>query len=131
MDDIEKFMRAHHSSLLARLDCVIAQNTADSSDVDYVQEVLDDWSTYRAGKELGEPNGKERTFWFALYELEEIGEIPAGFKRDPYVDLLFRNLACITQVLRNWGELPRGFFASRPGEGENEFEESLGVDEIV
>ena len=102
--------------LLTRLDQVLSREIAESDTLEYVDRVLDEWSNFAVGRKLRHPDRKERTFWYALYQLEEIAEFPTPGQFDPFQEMLMKNLACVTQALRERGELPMQFFATRPGE---------------
>ena len=115
-DDLDRFLKAHQVQLLTHLDDVNAGSTADSETLEYVDQVLVDWLNFADGRNLKSPDRKERTFWYALYELEEIAEFPVQTSIDPFKVILLKNLARVTEVLREWRELPVGFFATRPGE---------------
>jgi hypothetical protein len=65
---------------------------------------------------LEAPCLRERTFWFALYQFEDLVEYPAQGELDPYEGILLQNLAQVRELLRDWCELPDGFYATRPGE---------------
>ena len=83
---------------------------------DYLRQVLDEWSRLSSGRELDGPCLRERTFWFALYELEALVEDPVRGKPDPFEAIMLQNLAEVREILRNWQELPEIYFATRPGE---------------
>ncbi len=58
----------------------------------------------------------ERTFWYALYTLEELVENPVSEKLNPYEAILLENLATARELLRQGNELPAGHYATRPDE---------------
>lgn len=116
MDDIDKFLKKRQRKLLKHLDRVRASGKADWQAFEFVNRVLDEWSNFSGRRKLREPDWKERTFWYALYQLEEIAEFPTQGSMDPFQVMMLRNLERVTEVLREWGELPAEFFATRPGE---------------
>ena len=116
MDDIDKFLKKRQRKLLKHLDRVKASGEADWQAFEFVNRVLDEWSYFAGRRKLREPDWKERTFWYALYQLEEIAEFPPQSPLDPFQVMLLQNLGRITEVLREGGELPAEFFATRPGE---------------
>ena len=87
-----------------------------SGPLEFIDEVLSSWSKFTDGRILREPNLQERTFWFALYQLEELVENPVTEQLDPYEGILMQQLAQVREILRAGGILPDRFFASRPGE---------------
>jgi hypothetical protein len=116
MDGIEKFLQLHRQRLLAYLDGVAPESPEEPGPKEFVEQVLEDWSRLSAGKKLGVPRPRERTFWFALYQLEELVEYPVRGDLDSYEGILMQNLAQVRELLRVWKELPDGFHATRPGE---------------
>ncbi len=116
MDDIGKFFRNHQPKLLRYLDGKAPQSPDEPGSLEYVELVLDEWSRTFADRKLAEPCLKERTFWYALYLLEELVENPVRRQLDPYERVLLENLAHVRELLRGWCELPETFYATRPGE---------------
>ena len=116
MDDVNEFIEHYRPKLLLYLDGKTNSSLKQSGPLEFVEEVLINWSKFFQGRELGEPSPQERTFWFALYQLEELVEYPAAEQLDPYEGILMQNLAEVREVLRDGGILPDGFYASRPGE---------------
>ncbi len=115
MDDIEQFFSLNRSRLLAFLDGDAAAATGDDDAQAFVDQVLHDWHRLTCRRKLPAPSAAERTFWFALYQLEELAELPGGYV-DPYVGFATGNLASARECLREGRGLPEGLFASRPGE---------------
>jgi hypothetical protein len=116
MDDINDFFEHHQPNLLYYLDAKPGRSPNEPGPLEFVEKVLDDWSDFAEGRQLREPSSRERTFWFALYQLEELVETPVTGKLDPYEGILMQNLAKVRELLREWHELPEGFHATRPGE---------------
>ncbi len=116
MDDIEEFLQRHRPKLLTYLDGIAPKSPADPGPLEYVEQVLDEWSRFSRDRKLRAPCLSERTFWFALYQLEELVEYPVRGELEPYEGLLMRNLSQVTELLRGWRGLPDGFHATRPGE---------------
>ena len=84
--------------------------------LDYIHEGLNGWSHKFDGRHIPEPCRRERTFWFALYQLEELVENSVQGGLDPYERVLLEDLAIVKELLRGWSELPEKFYAIRPGE---------------
>jgi hypothetical protein len=116
MDDVEEFLQEHRLKLLRYLDGIAPVSADDPGPMDYVEQVLDEWSRLYSGRELDEPCLRERTFWFALYQLEELVENPVKGQLDPYEAVLLKILAEVKELLRDWQELPEKYYATRPGE---------------
>lgn len=116
MDDVEAFLQRHRAKLLRYLDGKAPQSPDDPAPLEFVEQVLAEWSRAFAGRKIKVPCLRERTFWYALYQFEELVENPISRHPCSYESVLLQNLAQVREILRNWGELPENFFATRPGE---------------
>lgn len=116
MDGIDEFLETHRLNLLAYLDGIAPKSPEEPKPLEFVEQVLNEWSQTFGGRTLSAPCSSERTFWFALYQLEELAENPVQNELDPYEGVLMQNLAQVRELLRDRRELPNGFYATRPGE---------------
>ena len=116
MEDAKEFIEHYRPILLTYLDAKNNESVGQPGPLEFFDEVLNSWSQFAEGRVLREPSQQERTFWFALYQLEELVEYPPMDRLDPYEAILMQNLAEVRELLRDGGILPDGFFASRPGE---------------
>lgn len=116
MDDLNNFLEFHRSRLLAYLDGKAPISSADPGPLEYIDQVLEEWSRSFSCRALRAPCRRERAFWFALYQLEDLVENPVKGNLDPYEGILLQNLATVRELLRGWRELPDRFYATRPGE---------------
>lgn len=116
MDDINDFLKQHRQRLLQYLEPNGKLPPEEPGPLQFVDEVLDAWSEFSRNRQLAEPGDKERTFWFALYQLEEIVENPVKAQLDPYEGILMQNLVMAREALKQWKKLPDGLYATRPGE---------------
>jgi len=116
MEDANEFFDHYRPILLSYLDAEKSRSAGQPGPLEFIDEVLNSWSEFAEGRELREPSPQERTFWFALYQLEELVEYPALEHLDPYEGILMQNLAKVRELLRDGGILPEGLYASRPGE---------------
>jgi len=116
MEDANVFIDHYRPILLSYLDAENNRSKGQPGPLEFIDEVLNSWSKFAEDRVLREPSLQERTFWFALYQLEELVEYPAIEQLDPYEGILMQNLVEVRELLRNGGILPEGFFASRPGE---------------
>ncbi len=79
-----------------------------------METVLTEWLERFGGAELPDPSLEERTFWFALYQLETLVETP-GPCVDPYEKFLMETLIEAREMLRHGRALPEhSFMATRP-----------------
>ena len=116
MDEIDKFFEHYQPKLLAYLDANVNRSSEEPGPLEFIENVLEDWSNLAEGRALKKPRSQERTFWFALYQLEDLVEMPVADQLDPYEGILMQNLAEARELLRDWRELPEGLHATRPGE---------------
>ena len=116
MDEVARFIETHRTLLLRYLDGKAPADSREPAARDYVRGVLDEWITRFASRRLPEPGRAERTFWFALYQLEELGGVDARKLVDPFERLMLDDLECVRELLRTGSDLPARFFATRPGE---------------
>jgi hypothetical protein len=114
MDDHEAFLLRHRGRLLAYLDGQAPAGAGEPDALSYVDLVLDEWGEHFATRVLPAPTLEERTFWFALYQLEDLVEFPARGAPDPYEGVMLGVLAQARELLRGWRPLPLGFMATRP-----------------
>ncbi len=112
--DHERFIDRHRLVLLRYLDGTAPASAEEPDALGYVERVLMAWHKLFGKSELADPNPEERTFWYALYQLEELVELP-GPHIDPYEKLLMENLVEVRELLRHRRPLPEHrFMATRP-----------------
>ena len=116
MDDVNEFLKRYRQRLLRHLDATEKLPAGEPGPLQFVDEVLDAWSKFSQNRQLSEPSAKERTFWFSLYQLEELVENPVRGQIDPYEGILMQNLAMAREALKQWEKLPEGLYATRPRE---------------
>jgi len=112
--DHEQFIDRHRPVLLRYLDGTAPASAEEADALCYVESVLTAWHELFENSELADPDPKERTFWYALYQLEELAELPSPHV-DPYEQLLMENLVEVRELLRHQQPLPdHRFMATRP-----------------
>ena len=110
----ERFIDRHRLVLLRYLDGMAPGSAEEPDALGYVESVLTAWQEIFGKSELTDPGPEERTFWFALYQLEELVE-NSGPHIDPYEKLLMENLVEVRELLRHRRSLPEHLFmATRP-----------------
>lgn len=114
IQDHERFLDRHRLNLLRYLDGVAPASAEKPDALSYVDSVLTTWLERFGKSELADPSPEERTFWFALYQLEELVEIPGPYV-DPYEKFLMEILIEARESLRHRRALPEHrFMATRP-----------------
>ena len=137
---VEVFVSKHRETLLRYLDGKPPYIVGGRGAVDFVEQVLDEWFEIFPGTPLDHTEDdasdgdleeerfkaleaasaavdlRERTFWYALYQLEEVAEFPRGATLHPYEAIVLENLEAVREMLRNNEPLPMQYFATRPGE---------------
>jgi hypothetical protein len=112
--DHERFIDRHRLSLLRYLDGKAPEAAEEPDALAYVESVLEAWQEAFGESHLADPSPEERTFWFALYQLEELVEMP-GPHVDPYEKCLMEALIEVRELLRYGRALPEHrFMATRP-----------------
>ena len=113
-DRHQQFIDRHRPTLLRYLDAPAPATAARPDALSYVDTVLTEWHEQFGPSELADPDARERTFWFALYQLEELAELE-GPGIEPYKELLMQNLLQVRELLRHRQPLPEDrFMATRP-----------------
>ena len=112
--DHQSFVDRHRPVLLRYLDGTAPASAEEPDALGYVESVLTEWCELFDESKMGNPTPEERTFWYALYQLEELAELPIPHS-DPYEKLLMENLVEVRELLRNRQPLPEHrFMATRP-----------------
>lgn len=119
MSAVSTFINRKGVELLAYLDGNAPNAVYPNEPMDFVDNLLEDWRTLTSHRQLSPPSRAERTFWYALYLFEDsldfTGDDPTGFET-----LQIQNLSLIRELLRQGKSLPEQFFATRPGEFDDE-----------
>lgn len=111
-DRHQQFINRHRPLLLRYLDA--PPGAAEPDALSYVETVLTEWQEQFGLSELADPDARERTFWFALYQLEELAELK-GPGIEPYKEILMQDLLHVRELLRHRQPLPEHrFMATRP-----------------
>ena len=110
----ERFIDRQRLVLLRYLEGTAPKSAEEPDALGYVESVLTAWQDVFGKSDLTDPGPEERTFWFALYQLEELVEM-SGHHIDPYEKLLMENLVEARELLRHRRPLPEHrFMATRP-----------------
>lgn len=112
--DHERFVDRHRLVLLRYLEGTAPGSAEEPDALGYVESVLKAWQEVFGKSDLADPSPQERTFWFALYQLEELVEM-SGPHIDPYEKLLMESLVEVRELLLHRRALPEHrFMATRP-----------------
>ena len=125
MDDIDQFLQTLHARLLPLLEQVTIKDPVPENSSQVVEEILEDWQRFAQGRKLRVPMLRERTFWFALYQLEQLASLHREGVVLPFQDSMQASLITITGLLKARDDLPEGYFATRPGEEADELDDDL------
>ncbi len=110
--EVDQFLREFRTPLV-KLSRMVQKGEQTEDLETFVDSVLTAWSDRFPMPPQQAVSDLERTFWYVLYTLEDLPEVP---QKDPFRALLLRNLSLATTSLSRGGRLPRGFFATRPDE---------------
>ncbi|NOX70370.1 MAG: hypothetical protein GXP15_14365 [Gammaproteobacteria bacterium] len=112
--DHERFIECHRLMLLRYLDGTAGRPDKEPDASGYIDSVLQEWQEAFSGSELTGPSPQERTFWFALYLLEDLVENP-GSNIEPYEKVMMENLIQARELLRGRQAIAEhGHMATRP-----------------
>ncbi len=112
--DNKQFIDRHRLVLLRYLDGTAPASAEEPDALSYIENVLTEWHELFHKSDFASPGSEERTFWFALYQLEELIESP-GPHIDPYEKFLMENLIEVRELLRHKRPLPEHrVIATRP-----------------
>jgi len=112
--DHERFIDCHRLMLLHYLDGTAGRSDKEPDALGYIDNVLAEWQESFGHSELTGPSPEERTFWFALYLLEDLVENP-GSNIDPYEKVMMENLIEVRELLRCRQSIAEhGYMATRP-----------------
>ena len=110
----ERFIDRHRLVLLHYLDGLAPASAKELDALSFVENVLTEWHKLFDSLALVAPTLKERTFWSALYQLEDLVELP-GSHTDPHERIMMENLVDVREMLRHRQPLPEyRFMATRP-----------------
>jgi len=112
--DHERFIETHRLVLLGYIDGLSPASAEEPDALGYVDCVLMEWHELFDNSVLEIPTPEERTFWSALYQLEDLVESPGPYI-DPYEQVMLENLVEVRELLRHRRPLPEHrFMATRP-----------------
>lgn len=110
----EEFVDFHREILLSYLDGTVPTKAGELDALGYIEKVLTEWHEQFGHDEIADPDRREKTFWYALYQLEELVETCSP-DINPYEAFLMQNLVEVREMLRNRQPLPgHRFMATRP-----------------
>jgi len=130
MNALTQFIEINSSALL---DLLVERSKGKlrlQDSFEFVDAVLDDFSSQFSGIKLPSPCPDERTFWCTLYELEEATEVSINLASNPdhstsirpYQNMVEENLTELENALKYNIVLDK-FFATRPGEWDTSLDE--------
>ncbi|RUO28803.1 hypothetical protein CWE12_10850 [Aliidiomarina sedimenti] len=114
MDDYQCFMNEQRLRLLTLLDASYHPQGGYQSVLAELNRLCEDWCDRFAGMTLPTCSGEERTFWFALIQLEELLVSYGYALRSDWEDIQLNVLNEVRELLRAGLPLREGYFASRP-----------------
>lgn len=110
----KRFLERHRSLLLRQLEDKAPARGRECEALEYVDSVLTEWHERFGDAALPTTDAVERTFWYALYQLEELAARPDA-RSDPYVQHMMEVLTEVRELLRHNQPLPEcRFIATRP-----------------
>lgn len=80
----------------------------------FVDQVLDDWNQKLQHRDIPPQDRYEMTFWFSLYKLESLAELPANQPLMPFEHMMFETAEQCLSLLSHRQPLPTTYYATRP-----------------
>ena len=123
MDEVRRFLERYRWRLLKELKAVTPDTRIGPKALDFVDEVLDDWQNVSEAGRRSDHCPGEKVFWFALYSLEELADVPDATFAMPYRRMMQEQLTRTRKLLKRRSALPPEFDCCRPGAMELDMEE--------
>ncbi len=123
MDELRSFLERHRRPLMKQLKGVTADTRIGPDAIAFVDQVLTDWESVGEESRRCDYGPGEKVFWFALYQLEELADIPDATFAMPYRRMMQERLPRMRKLLSKRAQLPAGFDCCRPGAMDLEMEE--------
>jgi hypothetical protein len=115
MDELTEFLERHMPRLQQYIDGLAPKYRVPKRFLSYVEEVLDEWATVGLEARRRDYQPGERVFWYTLYLMEELAELPRSADRDPYVAMMRDTLQEMRRHLARRADLPPRYDVCRPG----------------
>ncbi len=127
------FARKHRRALLIALDHLLAHGDVASDTLSFVHSVTSEWRALPEVRRTSRIKLSERAFWFAIYQLEELAELAGQPQHDSYRRHQIGIARKLRKAIVRNAPLPRGCFASPPGEirTERELHHLLGTSQLA
>ena len=106
------YLKRHQAALVN----LIRDGTRSSeTGIAFVEQVLNEWSEHFAQLPLEEATLEERSFWYALYLMEQVAEDAAyGAPECRYISEMKAELLEMATLLEDSSDIPEGCWATRP-----------------
>ena len=123
MEEVQRFLDRHRRPMMKQLKGVTPDTRIGPDAIAFVDQVLSDWESVGEEARRAEYRPGEKVFWYALYMLEELADIPDATFSMPYRRMMQESLPRMRKLLGKRGQLPREFDCCRPGAMELDMEE--------
>ncbi len=123
MDELRSFLERHRRPLMKQLKGVTADTRIGPDAIAFVDQVLTDWESVSEESRRSDHRPGEKVFWFTLYQLEELADIPDATFAMPYRRMMQEQLPRMRRLLAKRAPLPPEFDCCRPGAMELDMEE--------
>jgi hypothetical protein len=115
MEELTAFLHRHMPRLQQQIDGLVPHFRVPPDFIGYVEEVLEDWADVGLEARRSDYRPGERVFWYSLYLMEELAELPRSADHDPYVASMRETLKEMRTCLARRADLPPRFDVCRPG----------------
>ncbi|MBX2884548.1 MAG: hypothetical protein KTR32_31635 [Granulosicoccus sp.] len=114
MDQLDRFIEHHRKRLILFLEQRRNIPANKNQALEFVDQVLDDWNRELRESDIPPLARAEMTFWFSLYKLESLAEIPLDRPILPFEQMMFETAEQCLSLLSHRQPLPVIYYASRP-----------------
>lgn len=114
MEDYQIFMAQQREHLLKLMDNEYLPGQQYQQELEELERVCELWSYHFSDMPLPPCSAQERTFWFALMQLEELLTSYGYALRSEWETILQRAVEDVRERLRAQQPLQDGYFACRP-----------------
>lgn len=115
MNEVQSFLERNRRPLMRQLKGITPDTRIGRNAIAFVDRVLTDWEGVSEAARTTEYLPGEKVFWYALYQLEELADIPDAAFALPYRRMMQESLPRMRKLLAKRAPLPPEFDCCRPG----------------
>lgn len=114
MKQLDRFIEHHRKPLIRYLEYRRDIPSIGEEALKFIDQVLDDWDSKLGVRDLPPQDRHEMTFWYSLYRLEVLAELPDDQPLMPFELMMFDVAEDCLSLLSHQQALPGVYYATRP-----------------